>query len=66
MFVESFRPCVPKYAIEMCQITKIGQIVVLCDLSDTHSAYSMCTKTLTKGQRIVEFSVCLFESTNIF
>ena len=24
----------PKYAIEMCQIMKIGQIVVLCDLSD--------------------------------
>ena len=25
----------PKYAIEMCQIMKTGQIVVLCDLSDT-------------------------------
>ena len=25
----------PKYGIEMCQIMKIGQIVVLCDLSDT-------------------------------
>ena len=25
----------PKYAIEMCQIMKIGQIVVLYDLSDT-------------------------------
>ena len=25
----------PKYAIEMCQIMKIGQIVVLCDLPDT-------------------------------
>ena len=49
----------PKYAIEMCQIMRIGQIVVLRDLFK-HSAYSTCAKTFTKFQGILEFSVCLF------
>ena len=34
----------PKYAIEVCQIMKIGQIVVLCDLFDT-----LLTTTTTGG-----------------
>ena len=32
-----------KYAIELCQIIKIGQIAVLCDLSDTqHTDKLLC------------------------
>ena len=48
----------PKYAIEMCQIMKIGQIVVLYDLSDTRLTVPAQRPSPSSNEYLNLVSVC--------
>ena len=48
----------PKYGIEMCQIMKIGQIVVFCDLSDTRLTVPARRPSPISKKYLILVSVC--------